>query len=731
MRKSIKLCTLIASCTLLLTGCKSIRFTFGSGINSSNSINSQISSFGNTSISTSSSQYEYNTSLVSYDERGRKIYIRIKAERRSIVTEETYQLSLRKIDYVTLEDIGEYTQSGFTWMTSDENIASISENGLITGKKQGDIEVRYITTDDPSLSLDESTFDLIHFSIKEKELDNISIINCRKEYLINKEVVPSASVSVSYTSGFVQKIGTSKLKFDTSKVDKDTLGQYPVSVSYTYNGITKKTYFDINIVAKLSVSPQELNQNYKDYYDQYYFTRSPSQGDLKWLVLPLNFTDTSNYITSSDKKDNVKQDLNTAFFGTQEQTGWHSVKTWYETESRGKITLNGKVAEWFDVGFSSSEVEDGYEEHKIKTIVERAVESYFSNNPEEDWHDYDYDNDGYLDGVSAIYGCPSNHTGVRLDNPITNKNFWPKVIRSSIPSKISSTRKVGHYMWVSYEDMYEFNNPKTISRTGSKYGDGDLSHVIVDSHTFRHESGHIFGLEDLYDYSGNYLPMGGFTLQVNNLGDHDPYSRLALGWGKVYIPEDTVTIELKDSESSGEFVLLTPSWNEYNSMFDEYILVELFSPKGLNEFDCTYYDYGQNKPGIRIYHIDSRLVQKDGKGDYNLPFYNDVTLGSMELAMSNSFDSPNRISVLGSDYQEYNLVQLIRDDVEDTIRTTSRFSDTGLFFEGSSFSMSKYALQFVNGSKLNSGIDLGWSFNVGEINNDLGVYSTYITFTKD
>ena len=61
-----------------------------------------------------------------------------------------------------------------------------------------------------------------------------------------------------------------------------------------------------------------------------------------------------------------------------------------------------------------------------------------------------------------------------------------------------------------------------------------MSHVIVDSHTFRHESGHIFGLEDLYDYSGNYLPMGGFTLQVNNLGDHDPYSRLALGWGSLH-----------------------------------------------------------------------------------------------------------------------------------------------------------------------------------------------------
>ena len=268
--------------------------------------------------------------------------------------------------------------------------------------------------------------------------------------------------------------------------------------------------------------------------------------------------------------------------------------------------------------------------------------------------------------------------------------------------------------------MYGYNRAK--SRTGlSTCHGGDTSHCNIDAHTFIHEMGHVFGLEDYYDYSNHgYKPAGGFSMQDENVGAHDPYSALALGWGGAYIPTDTALINLKPFTTSGEMIILSPSWNSYNSPFDEYILIEYYTPDGLNEFDTTYqYDgrgQGSSKPGIRLWHIDARLVYgRTTLRETTNPLIS--TPYGVTHMMSNTYDdgtsdTEGYLSPLGAEYADYNILQWIRNKNTTTYKSQTELSYNYLFKAGDTFTMDTYKKQFVKEGKLNSDKDLGFSFEV-------------------
>ena len=148
-----------------------------------------------------------------------------------------------------------------------------------------------------------------------------------------------------------------------------------------------------------------------------------------------------------------------------------------------------------------------------------------------------------------------------------------------------------------------YSSDKASQRTGkSSYGNGDTRYCNVDAHTFIHEMGHVLGLQDYYDYDGIGTAVGGFTMQDNNVGGHDPYSVIAYGWAQPYIPTNTVTLTINDFQSSHDVVLLAN--HTVNSPFDEYLLVELYTPTGLNKFDTDYrykYYYPQGVNDYEFY----------------------------------------------------------------------------------------------------------------------------------
>ena len=251
--------------------------------------------------------------------------------------------------------------------------------------------------------------------------------------------------------------------------------------------------------------------------------------------------------------------------------------------------------------------------------------------------------------------------------------------------------------------------------------------------------GHMFGLNDYYDYSGQYNPAGGFSMQDANVGGHDPFSSFALGWGKAYVPTKTVTINLRPFAETGEMILLSPSFNEYNSPFDEYLLIEFYTPTGLNAFD-TQYQYGSRFPqgpsqmGIRLWHVDDRLYYQSGYGysaTYKFTTNPSDKSHKVDEAFTNTYDDGTEetegyLSPLGSDYYDFNQLQLIRNSTKTSHKVKTDFSSSSLFKAGSSFNMNTYKKQFVKSDKLNQEIDLGFSFSVNTVNAE---YAN-ITITK-
>ena len=481
---------------------------------------------------------------------------------------------------------------------------------------------------------------------------------------------------------------------------------------------------DTNPIAKT-----KFQYNYKDYSDHCYVNNdvTPSIGNPKLLVIPIWFTDSTHCIHENHKED-VRQDIETAYFGTEEESGWQSVKTYYHTMSQGRCNLDGVVTPWYEIGESMSVY--GNDQNATKNLVKTAANWYFAQENSLPRSYFDTDNDGYLDGVMLIYAAPDYASAYNDwdSNNDGRENFWAYTSWTLDDANLE-TPTPNAFFWASYDFMYDTSTANI--RTGLYfYGVGDATNCNVDAHAFIHEMGHMFGLVDYYDYSGQYTPAGGFSMQDSNVGSHDPYSALALGWADPYVPEDSCTLTIKPFQNKGhDLVLLQPDgFNVDKSPFDEYVLLELFTPTGLNQFDCefTYREYtgqrqGPSEVGIRIWHVDSRLVKinerpgritVDATHPKKVPNEDDLYLMMSNTYWSSREDMSGRLSVCGSGYYNYNVLQLIRNDTSATYQCSSSLAGEDLFGNGSQFTCSKYNGQFVNGKKLNSNDTLGWTVNI-------------------
>lgn len=464
-----------------------------------------------------------------------------------------------------------------------------------------------------------------------------------------------------------------------------------------------------------------LKQHYKDYDSASLI----SKGEVKVAVIPIWFMDSP--LSAVDKVKTRKM-INDAFFGDPEDIGWHSVKSYYEEESKGQLKISGKTSYWYEYYGNSTD----FYTRTVTTdnVLKDATEWFFASYPEETRTDYDADNDGYLDCVSFIYSVWDYYT-LGMDS----NNMW--AYKSSITSPKANLDKPGLnvFFWASYDFLKGSINIREVEA------------LKFDTSTFIHEFGHTFGIVDYYDYNHRYSPAGGFSMQDQNVGGHDPYSVMSIGWADPYIPTESMTIQIGAFQSTHDLILLTPEWNSYDSPFDEYLLLELYTTTGLNEFHDKeddfspwyYHELGlgtYTETGIRLWHVDSRLTYRI---EYLMPpwtkeLINDATYPNVKLAMSNTYylegGKNEQCSPLGSSYYNYNLLECIqcRGDLPEY---TGFYYDQTLFIEGAGFSLSgrepeydeeeyrwQYfygSSQFINDGKLNSGKELGWSFVVEAI----------------
>lgn len=562
-------------------------------------------------------------------------------------------------------------------------VSSIAVNGNTDLTNSG--EVSYLTLDvNPTNFTSE-----IECSVEDTSIVDLNMINQTK-FKIKASGIGSTLVTFKAKSSETEYVETSKL-ITVNSLHKTTIEQ-------TYNDYIKN-----NVV------------NYSS---------CPTKGNPNLLVIPVWFTDSDKFIATTNK-DLVREDIYNVYFGNESLTGWNSVSTYYQKESRNSLHLNGTVSEWYESGISSL-MAGAYSADFTAELVKSAVNWYF-NNHEDSRSNYDYDYDGYLDGVMLIYAAADYVSAKLEENNLWAYCYW--VGENNLKDVTNPGPNV--FFWASYDFMYGSNI--ATKRSGRSYHGGDTNNCKLDSHTYIHEMGHVLGLEDYYDYSNSTKPAGAFSMQDYNIGGHDAFSALALGWANPYIPTSTTTIQIEEFQYSHDLILLTPNWNSYNSAFDEYLLLELYSPNELNQFDTAYqynghYPEGPSSVGIRLWHVDARLYRK-----LNNSWINNVFVGSVHTGLNNTTNvnpGDDRVCYAGLQYQRYNLLQLIRKDKSKSYLNNSVISDGDLFKSGNSFTVDSYSSQFQNGLKLDDNLSLGWSFKVNSIKNKSGVNVATITVTK-
>lgn len=423
------------------------------------------------------------------------------------------------------------------------------------------------------------------------------------------------------------------------------------------------------------------------------------KGEQNILVIPVEFP---NYpATKLDKNagNDALKIIHNGFFGTETATQWESVASYYYKSSYGQLLIGGEVTPWVMVDDPSinNAIAD-YETNRIgnravitQRILRYAVTKYKNtlSNLDQFTSKYDRDHNGWIDAVFLIYSTPAALGGSgKIGESTPNSSlFWAYSVHDVATGPNLESPNANVYAWAGYDFLYP------------KYS---LLENRPDSHTIIHESGHLLGLPDYYNTTGGpYNPTGTADMMDYSLGDHTAFSKMLLDWSKPYVVEDTVKITIKPFASSGEFILLRPNWNQ--TAFDEYLLIEFYTPTGLNYLDAT-----SNQPvrlfsnyGVKVYHVNAVTEV--------------VSTGNEKFRYDNS------LTKIQSDTNGQVLYRLLEQNGTSTFKTGKSASNRSLFYAGDQFGVDAY-----NGFKFYDGVALNFSFRIEKI----AKTGATISFTK-
>ena len=324
----------------------------------------------------------------------------------------------------------------------------------------------------------------------------------------------------------------------------------------------------------------------------------PTKGEVNALVIPVEITDYP--FNNVGYGENYPDAIDVLFNGDGEKDTkyWESISSYYKKTSMNQLSLNFEIADVYKPGYDSTKYINGGIGSAF-TIATRALSDYKDKNGNDATKKFDNDGDGYVDGLWLVYSAP------------------PYFYKNSAPYGGAQGSDVFWAFCSDYSGLMPNKNSPTLHSFGWAslcFANEKVDAPKVDAHTFIHETGHLLSLPDYYSYdiqgaraSG---AQGGLAMMDYNIGDQDSFSKIALGWANPYVPTEDCVITIKPNESTGDCILLADSWN--GTAFDEYILLDLQTPSGLNELDATtkYDDYTPkyySVPGIRMYHIDARL----------------------------------------------------------------------------------------------------------------------------
>ena len=336
-------------------------------------------------------------------------------------------------------------------------------------------------------------------------------------------------------------------------------------------------------------------------------------GDYKLPVVFVNFSDT---LAAGFQLDTAAYDRLLFSVNPGADARPYSVKTFYEQLSNDNITIDGDVYGWVNVPAQFTKVFVGQNCHGVfpgctanfqthfGAWITAALDSLNSAALQVDWTQYDSDNDGYVDFVTFItptiggectsISQPSDiwahrwYLGAAWGSFYTTKTPWP-----------------GHAGQFIKIDDYIIQS----SRGGNT---GCTAGSMMPIGTIAHETGHAFGIPDLYDTRSSGADEGIGEWGLMGAGNYArPYSPAAMeGWSLAELGWVTVATPAPGSVTLGPVQTSDTVWRVPLAGTDEYLILE--NRQSLQS-DTAQMNPALNtppgkSPGLLVWHVDQSII---------------------------------------------------------------------------------------------------------------------------
>ena len=528
----------------------------------------------------------------------------------------------------------------------------------------------YSELDDTTGSID-LTFDLAYTKdAKFLELNPDIIIEgtwkVNGETKIELLTLDSENVTYSLTSGS----SSEDLIGETLEGGKNYTFNYLVNGKKTYEG--NKTFTVDNELGYRAI--EESTLIFEDFQNV-----APKSGVANVLVVPIELsTDDTSLKLNTFNETNLKK-VNDYFFGEKEDTphSWNSLKTYFEHVSLNELDVQGHVADVYKPTNSNYKVENiisGGMRPLLNLFID-AIKHTINNNPQINWTEYDLNDDGYLDNVHFI-----NNTTKSISQMGSSTPFWPHKYEVYLSQSVS------------------------LDKPGVSVYESTNIDFFTDSLTIIHEQSHIFGVDDYYDYSysgADYI--GCVDMQSHNIMDWNTFSKFSVGWAKPYVVDgsaESTTIKIEPSALTNQCIVVPANYSTYNgSAFDEYFLLELYTPDGPNNVDWTDYFDKDFDAGVKLFHVDARLYSRNYGEPTSLTQVKNSSLDTYIYGASNSYNTQDYANGAWRNraWDDFKLLAIMQKGKVDTFGEADGngkydyLSEKDLFVTGDTFEFDDYA----------------------------------------
>jgi len=322
----------------------------------------------------------------------------------------------------------------------------------------------------------------------------------------------------------------------------------------------------------------------------------PAHGVVKNLVILCKF---SNHVFGTHTRDRADYDVIFNTVGghpTLAPTG--SVKDYYTETSYGTMTLNSTVVAWVTLPQTEAYYANGTSGMggSYPTNPQGMVRDALSLvDPLVNFADFDTDNDGFVDAITIIHSGYAGETGGGGGNWIWSHRWslW------ALPGG----------KWTSADVNGGGANVKVFDYHTEAALWGTSGTGIVRIGVIAHETGHYFGLPDLYDTDYSSHGIGSYCLMANSWGfdgtqQHPPHfsawCKAQLGW--------VVPTVIGPGNYTVPQVQTSPSVFKINAGYPagEYLLVENRQRVG--------YETTLPQGGLAVWHVDEAKADNKQEG---------------------------------------------------------------------------------------------------------------------